>query len=313
MKKLIGITVFLVLLYGALLAADPNANWTYNHINLGERIGLYGIVGLGAGLLIITGGIDLSIGAVAGLSATLLAMLLVDYQWPPPLAILTVLGMGCLIGLINGLIVTKLRLQAFIVTLCGLFIYRGLARWIAADEEKGLGQGFAEWKYALYESRDVFGLPMFLVIFLPLALAAAVFLHFSIYGRYFYAIGSNERAARYSGIATDRYKILAYVICAGMASLYAVLYLLKYNSAKPSGTGEFLELYAIAAAVLGGCSLRGGEGTIYGIFIGTCILWILPMLTNMWGISSQLQFIVIGIALLLGAILDETLRRREKV
>jgi ribose transport system permease protein len=224
-----------------------------------------------------------------------------------------VLGFGALIGLVNGLLVTKLRVQAFVVTLCGLFVYRGVARWIAGDHVQGLGNEFTDWKYYLYQSRDVFGLPMSLVIFLVLALAATVFLHWSVYGRYLYAIGSNERAARYSGIATDRYKILAYVLCSTLAAFYGILFLMQENSAQPSSTGNFLELYAIAGAVLGGCSLRGGEGTVFGILIGTTILVLLPNLANMWGIPSALEYTVIGSALLLGAMLDEALRRRGAV
>jgi ribose transport system permease protein len=311
-KKLIGIASFLLVLYAALWAANPEARSLENHFNLGRRIGEYGILSLGAGILIITGGIDLSIGSVVGLCATLLAMLLVDYRWPPAVAMLAVLGTGVLIGLINGLLVTKLRVQAFVVTLCGLFIYRGVARWIARDQVKGLGEEFKEWKDLLYAD-NVFGLPRFLVIFAVLATVAAVFLHFSVYGRYLYAIGSNEKAARYSGIATDRYKILAYVLCSGLAALFGILELMQHNSAQPSSTGNFFELYAIAGAVLGGCSLRGGEGTVLGIVIGTSILWLLPNLTNMWRVPSQLQYVVIGVALLLGAILDEVLRRRSAV
>jgi ribose transport system permease protein len=132
--------------------------------------------------------------------------------------------------------------------------------------------------------------------------AATVFLHFSVYGRYLYAIGSNEKAASYSGIATDRYKILAYALCSGLAALFGILELMQNNSAQPSSAGEFYELYAIAGAVLGGCSLRG-----------TAILWLLPNFNNMVGISSTLEKIVIGSALLLGAILDEVLRRRNAV
>jgi ribose transport system permease protein len=313
MKKLVGIALFLGILYAALLAADPNAGSAQNHFNLGRRVGLYGIISLGAGILIISGGIDLSIGSVVGLCATLLAMLLIDYRWAPLPAMLSVLGVGLAVGLVNGLLVTKLRVQAFIVTLCGLFIYRGAARWIAGDQVKGLGNQFEEWKYLLYGNRDVLGLPMFLVIFAVLAGVATVFLHFSVYGRYLYAIGSNEKAARYSGIATDRYKILAYVLCSVLAAFFGILLLMQENSAQPSSTGSFLELYAIAGAVLGGCSLRGGEGTVLGIVIGTSILWILPNLTNMWGIPSELEYVVIGVALLLGAILDELLRRRSAV
>jgi ribose transport system permease protein len=313
MKKLVGIGLFLLILYAALLVADEGARSFQNHYNLGKRIGLYGIISLAAGVLIISGGIDLSIGSVVGLTSTVLAMLLMDpkehgFGWHPVPAIAVTLALGMLIGLVNGLLVTKLKVQAFVVTLCGLFIYRGVARWIAGDQQKGLGTSLKEWKQLL--SGEVFGMPTSLVILLALAVVATVFLHFSVYGRYLYAIGSNERAARYSGIPTDRYKILAYVLCSGLTAFFGTLYLMESNSVQPSGTGNFFELYAIAGAVLGGCSLRGGEGTVLGIVIGTCILWILPNLTNMWGVPSALEYTVIGGALLFGAILDETLRRQ---
>jgi ribose transport system permease protein len=311
MKKLLGIALFLLLLYAALMLSDPGARSVANHFNLGRRIGLYGIVTLGAGLLIISGGIDLSIGSVVGLCSTLLAMLLRERGWPPLLAILAILLLGGCIGLVHGLLVTKLRVQAFVVTLCGLFIYRGLARWVSDDQPKGLGNEFVTWRYWLYSSRDLLGLPMALVFLALLAVVAAVFLHGSVYGRYLSAIGNNERAVRYSGIAVDRYKVLAYVLCSGLAACFGVLYLMQENSIQPSETGTFLELYAIAGAVLGGCSLRGGEGTVLGILIGTAILRVLQNLVNMWGIPSALEFTVIGAALLLGAILDELLRRRR--
>jgi ribose transport system permease protein len=311
MKKLAGVFLFLLLLYGAVLLADPGARSAENHFNVARRIGLYGIISLGAGLLIIAGGIDLSLGSVVGLCATLLAILLRDKAWSPSLAIATVLILGCVIGLAHGLIVTKLRVQAFVVTLCGLFIYRGLARWIANDQPKGLANDFLAWKYWLYNSRDILGLPMALVYLTILALVATVFLHLSVYGRYLMAIGNNERAVRYAGIAVDRYKVLAYVICSGSAAVFSVLFLMQENSAQPSDAGSFLELYAIAGAVLGGCSLRGGEGTVAGILIGTAILRILQNLVNMWNIPSSLEYTVIGSALLFGAILDETLRRRR--
>jgi ribose transport system permease protein len=311
MKKLAGILFFLLVLYVALLLADPGARSVENHFNVARRIGLYGVISLGAGLLIVSGGIDLSLGSVVGLCATLLAILLRDRHWHPSVAILSVLALGCVIGLVNGLLVTKLRVQAFVVTLCGLFVYRGLARWIANDQPKGLGNEFTAWKYWLYSGRDILGLPLALVYLSVLAAAATVFLHMSVYGRYLTAIGSNERAVRYSGIAVDRYKILGYVICSCSAAIFSVLFLMQENSAQPSDAGSFLELYAIAGAVLGGCSLRGGEGTVAGILIGTAILRILQNLVNMWNIPSSLEYTVIGTALLFGAILDESLRRRR--
>ena len=313
MKKLIGIVVFLFILYAFLLFADPGARSAENHFNLGKRIGLYGIISLGAGILIITGGIDLSIGSVIGLTSTVLAMLLMKtnqggFGWSPAAAVAATLLLGAFIGLINGLLVTRLRVQAFVVTLCGLFVYRGVARWIANDQQKGLGTDYPDLKEAL--SGSVAGLPVTLLILFGLLVVAGVFLHMSIYGRYLYAIGSNERAALYSGIPTERYKVLAYVLCSGLAAFFGILYLMENNSVQPSATGNFMELYAIAGAVLGGCSLRGGEGTVFGMLIGASILTMLPNLTNMWGVPSSLEFTVIGGALLIGAVLDEWLRGR---
>ena len=309
MKKLLGLALFLLLLYLLLLASDPGARSAINHFNLGKRIGLYGIISLGAGCLILSGGIDLSIGSVVGLCATVMAMML-KHNWPALAAVVAVLALGAAIGAVHGLLVTRLKVQAFVVTLCGLFIYRGIARWLAHDQVQGL-KDKAKWlKYCLYESKDVFGLPMSLVIFLILAALFAVFLHLSVYGRYLSAIGSNEQAARYAGIAVDRYKVLAYVICSTLAAFFSIVFLMEQSSAQPSSTGNFFELYAIAGAVLGGCSLRGGEGTVPGIMIGAAILWILPNFTKMWGVSSELEYTVIGGALLFGALLDEFLRRR---
>lgn len=314
MKKLLGLGAFLILLYVLMLLADDSARSLHNHLNLGKRIGLYGVISLGAGILIISGGIDLSIGSVVGFCATVMALLLTHpkFHWHPAAAMAAVLALGAIIGLLNGLIVAKLKVQAFVVTLCGLFIYRGAARWLAGDKVQGLGNAFPKWKYWLAKSHDVFGLPMSLVIFLILAAIATVFLHKSIYGRYLFAIGSNERAARYAGVATDRYRILAYVLCSMLAAFFAVLFLMEENSVQPSNTGSFFELYAIAGAVLGGCSLRGGEGSVLGVLIGTSIIRILPTFTQMWRVDPSLEYTVIGGALLLGALMDEFLRRRAR-
>jgi ribose transport system permease protein len=328
MKKLIGLTLFLVVLYLAVLAGLWMSSGTggqapqteeeigvffnkvqANNYNLMKRAGLFGIITLGAGLLIVTGGIDLSIGSVVGLSATALAILLGEWNWHPVMACTAVLLLGATIGLVQGGLVTWLRLQPFVVTLCGLFIFRGAARWISGDQVKGLGAGFGEMKSLLYRG-DILGMPKFLVIFLILAAVFGILLHWSIYGRYWFAIGGNERAALYSGVPTQRYKLAAYVICSTLAAGFGILFLMEQNSALPSQTGSFFELYAIAGAVLGGFSLRGGEGNIFGILVGTAILVILPNFTNMWGVKTELEYTVIGSALLFGAVMDELLRRR---
>jgi ribose transport system permease protein len=326
MKKLLGIFLFLAILYALLLFADPGARSIQNHLNLGQRIGLYGILSLAVGMLIITGGIDLSMGSVVALTSTVFAMLVRDKGWSPIAAMPVVIGLGVIIGSIHGLLVTQVRVQAFIVTLCGLFVYRGIARWIANDAVKGLGSLGENWKEVLntdlatvLERWTGTELPipkifhMHLVLFLVILALATLFLHFTRHGRYFFALGSNERAAKYSGIPVDTYRIAAYVLCSTLTALFSIPYLLYNNSATPSSTGNFFELYAIAGAVLGGCSLRGGEGTSIGILVGTAIIWLLPNLTNMWGIPSSLEYTVIGIALLLGATLDEVLRRWGRV
>lgn len=327
MKKLVGIFIFLILVYVCILIATDPARWANNHFNLGQRIGLSGILCLGAGLLIVTGGVDLSIGSVVGLCAVVFCWLVLRLQawlpewlpedWPTwigstlmfSLATLGTLGVAALVGLFNGVLVTYVRVQAFVVTLCGLFLFRGAARWVAEGQIPRIAGSVADLNE--FFTGEFLAVPIYLWLLFGLFAISSVFLHLTIFGRYFYAIGSNERAARFSGIAVDFYKILAYVICSGFAGIYAVMYVIHYNSVVPSETGSNLELYAIAGAVLGGCSLRGGEGTTVGMLIGTAILVLLPNLTNMWGIVSELEPTVVGGALLICAVMDELLRRRS--
>lgn len=309
MKKLLGVFLFMLVLYVLILIALDPASWASNHHNLGQRIGLEGILCLGAGLLIISGGVDLSVGSVVGLCACVFCKLVLheDYPVPVPVAAVLVVMLGAAVGFVNGFLVTYFRVQAFVVTLCGLFLYRGAARWVMNDEVPDI------LDHILPISRfcrgSFFAIPIYLWFLIGLFLLASVFLHLTIHGRYFYAIGSNERAAAYSGINTNLYKIFAYVLCSVFASIYALMHVVHYNSVEPPKTGEFLELYAIAGAVLGGCSLRGGEGTTLGMLIGTAIMRLLPNLTNMWQIPSTLEPTVIGGALLICVLFDELLRR----
>ncbi|MCI0380972.1 MAG: ABC transporter permease [Gemmataceae bacterium] len=310
MKKLVGITVFLLVVYGALLISDPSAATLSTHLLIGQRIGLYGILSLAAGLLIITGGIDLSIGSLICLSSTVFGLLVVNAGWPVIPAFLVMLLLGVGVGLGNGLLVTQLRLQPFMVTLCGLFVFRSLARVMTNDATiEDLGARL-EALTKFFEG-SLLGVPVYLVVLLALSAVGVVFLHFSVYGRYFVAIGSNDRAARFSGIAVDRYKVLAYVLCSVLTCVYSFLALMKTPSVSPSNVGEYGELIAIAGAVLGGCTLRGGEGTIYGMIVGTMIIQILRMMNTFWGIPSAAEGMLIGLILLAGIILDELLRRRQ--
>lgn len=317
MKKLWGSLTFMVLLYFALMVAGGGALSTQNHINMARLIGQMGIICLGAGTLIIAGGIDLSMGSFIGLCGVVLAVGLSPgdhwYQgWHPVVGILVVCGMAIVAGLIHGILVTKFKLQAFIATLCGLFIYRGLARWWTGDTNAGLGSGSRGFRY-VFNELNFGGVPIEFVYLLLAAFCAWLLLHRSIYGRYLFAIGSNELAAKYSGIAVDKYKILAYVLCSLSAAIFAILKLAENGSMPPSNAGASMELYAIAGAVLGGCSLRGGDGNVFGILVGTMILVLLTRVVSFSGVPDTLEYTAIGTALLFGAILDEAIRRRGAV
>jgi len=152
-------------------------------------------------------------------------------------------------------------------------------------------------------------IPAPMIILLVLATLAIIFLNQTIYGRYLLALGRNEDAARYSGIRTDRMVILAYVICSGAAGVAGILFALDINSVQPSGHGNFYELYAIAAAVLGGCSLRGGEGSILGVIIGAAVIQVLYNSIILLSIPSQLEFAIIGLVILAGVMTDELVKR----
>ncbi len=155
------------------------------------------------------------------------------------------------------------------------------------------------------------GVPTPFIILIGISVVAGVLLHRSIFGRYLFAVGRNETAARYSGINSNMVIASAYVLCAFLTSIAGILLAFYTNSVSPSSHGNFYELYGIAAAVLGGCSLRGGEGSIIGILIGTALLQVLQNLVNLLGIPSSLNFAVMGAVILIGVVADQLLRQRQ--
>ncbi|MEM6473662.1 MAG: hypothetical protein AAF802_29155 [Planctomycetota bacterium] len=537
MNKVLGI--FGLLLFVCLFTAVMSESFVsqYNLYNITKWSALFGILSVGVAFVIMTGGIDLSIGSVVGLIACLLPMLIFQGGFSPAAAIGIVLLVAGGIGLLHGLLITKLELQPFVVTLCGLLFYRGFSRWLTGDATLGFGQDyndglrllangkpiswavlialvglglmlygvvrafrnqvlvgqetedrvaiwFSRWSLALTgallfvtgssrfwdgwksipgaelfqfngyrirglaaevsdsaaelpsrvmlvvggvlfvlllavflleafraEKRRVLwpfvsttaaslalfaclltlvpafrdsvlseryrvgfmemsggtlrlftmsvcfvvvaavigsvgwlltaaskssprsksiapllvtagvlvlmGLsnlpatmvPMPMLFLIVISIAASIFLNHTVYGRYLLALGRNEEAARYSGINTKRMIVLAYILCAVASGLGGVLFSLEINSVQPSGFGNFYELYAIAAAVLGGCSLRGGEGNILGVVIGAAVMRVLYNAINILGISTKLEFAIIGIVILAGVMVDVVVRR----
>jgi ribose transport system permease protein len=307
LKKDLGL-LLLIVVVGAIVAfINPRFISPINLANTANLIGLFGLFSIGEGFVIITGGIDLAIGSEFALLGVLFVDLLVNHQLAWPLAVLIVVMGGVVLGAIHGFLVTRLRLQPFIVTLCGLLIYRGVARWYTNDGTAGFefGQSFPtlEW---LTAGRS-FGVPHSFIVFLVAAGIMAVVLHRSVFGRYLFAVGKNEEAARYSGIRTTRVIAAAYVICGGLAGLSSIYLAMYTRSISPASHGNFYELYGIAAAVLGGCSLRGGEGSILGIVLGSILLQELQNLVNLLGIPSSLNFAVMGTVILIGVLADQQL------
>ncbi|HEX9792924.1 MAG TPA: ABC transporter permease [Planctomycetota bacterium] len=358
-RKTLGILAILVVVFGLTALGNPQFVSVFNLENILRWTGLYGILGLGVAFVIVTGGIDLSIGSVVGLVGVLLPWLLERGFGAVP-AVLAVLAVGLLIGLAHGLLITRLRLPPFVVTLCGLLIYRGAARWIPGDQtlafgtghdglrslaigfpiglpllmavlggglaiplwfrfrhERGLGFPVAAFLGALGLLAMVAPVPVLselrapapLLVLFGAALLAALVLNETVWGRYLYALGRNETAARYSGIRTERMTVAAYAVCSLLAGVGGVLFALDVNSIQPAMHGNFYELYAIAAAVLGGWSLRGGEGTVLGVLLGTALLRVLYNAINLLGIPTQLEFAIIGAVILLGVVADELVRR----
>lgn len=317
-KKDLGLLV-LILVVGAVVAIiNPRFLSAINIANTANLVGLFGIFAIGQAFVIMTGGIELSSGSVIALLGVVFIDLIANKGVPWPLAAVIVLFLGIAIGLVHGLLITRMKLQPFVVTLCGLLIYRGVARFYTKDGTAGFpfGVNFPDLEWLTTGRTDIVSLltggavptipiPHSFFVMIVIAVVMWFVLHRSVFGRYLYAVGKNEEAARYSGIRTTRVIVIAYVICSGLTALSAIYLAMYTRSILPSGHGNFYELYAIAAAVLGGFSLRGGEGSIIGVVLGTILLQVLQNLVNLLGIPSSLNFAVMGSVILIGVLADQ--------
>lgn len=311
MKKEIGILILLLVLCVITAVLNPRFLAAANLQNTTRLIGAYGLLGLGVGTVIITGGIDLSVGSVMALLGVVLSIAIQQWHLPGLFAILLVVLAAMGLGWLHGFLIARVRLQPFIVTLCGLLFYRGLARFIANDETKGFGDAVGIERWQALATGNLFGVPTPFVLLLVISALMWVLIHRSVYGRYLFAVGNNEDAARYSGVNSKRILASAYIICGALTGIAAVVFAFYTNSISPSSHGNFFELYGIAAAVLGGCSLRGGEGSVIGILLGTALLQVLQNLVNLLGIPSSLNFAVMGAVILLGVLADQLLKRKK--
>ena len=311
MRKELGIAVLLVVLCAVTASLNRAFISSVNLTNMANVIGMFGIFSLGLGLVIITGGIDLSVGSMFALTGVLLAMALTEWHWPWPVAAALAVAIPMLLGWAHGALITRMRIQPFIITLCGLLIYRGLARFVAQDGTKGFGNAEGFETFRDLAKGKLFGLPMPFVLLLIISVIMWFVLHRSIYGRYLLAVGRNEEATRFSGVNTRLVIASSYIVAGLLTGISGILFAFYTNSVSPSTHGNFYELYGIAAAVLGGCSLRGGEGSVLGILIGTALLQVLQNLVNLLGIPSSLNFAVMGAVVLIGVLADQFFQGRS--
>jgi ribose transport system permease protein len=308
--------LLMLLIIGSTLVVMRNPRFVApsNIGTLGRDIALIGILGIGESFTILLGGIDLSVGSVYGLSGVLVAFfsvppdptqLIPTLGLPVPIAVALTLGIGILIGVVHGLFVSKLKLHGFLITLVTLVLARGVAIAITTGypitniptELRPIAQGSA------------MGIPIPFIILIVVTLIGFIFTRFTYLGRQIYAVGGNLEAARLSGVAVDRRIILCYAISSFCASLVGIISAGRLTSGHPSA-GEGAELIAIAACVLGGVSLYGGQGTIYGVLIGAMIMGSLQNATIILEVSPYFQQIVLGLVLLVAITFNVWRRQR---
>jgi ribose transport system permease protein len=310
LKRELGMMAALLLLVGAIAFQVPGKLFSeYNLFNLGQRISLLSILAIGEAVVIIAGGFDLAVGSLIGLTALTCTILAAEGGWPLGAALGAAMAVALAAGALQGALITGLNLQPFIVTLGGMMLFRGLADTISGGRSVGYGTEFPEFK--AWGSGSFLHLPRQLWVLFAVGGLAFFLMRMTLFGRYCYAVGSNAEAARLSGVPVRRVRFFTYLISGGLAGLTGILYS-AYNPSCSHSTGEMYELYAIAAAVLGGCSLRGGQGSVLGVLIGASIMYVIYNGINLLQVPTQWERVIVGTIILIAAVVDELLARRRK-
>lgn len=301
----LGTIVALIILIVFVSVLNPAFLQVNNLLNLMRQLIINGFIALGMTFVILTGGIDLSVGSTLALTSAIFAGLL-QGGMPTILAILIALGLGLILGLVNGILITKGKLAPFIVTLATMTIFRGLT--LVYMDGRPIAGPKDDFAFQFLGKGQFFGIPFQVILFIIVYLILWILLTKTSYGRKIYAVGGNEKASFISGIKIDKVKILVYVISALMAVLSGLVLTSRLNSAQPTA-GSAYEMDAIAAVVLGGTSMTGGSGSLTGTLIGILILGVLNNGLNLLGVSSFYQQIVKGVVILIAVLID---RKRNK-
>jgi ribose transport system permease protein len=306
----IGGVIFSPRRHGVILFLAPD-----NMANIVRAVSETGIIAVGMTFVIITAGIDLSVGALLSLSSVLTATIMTTGGWNLISTLAVVVFVGAAFGALQGVISTRFRLEPFIVTLAGLQIARGLALVISGNQyiniSYGDGPGLAPAVFSVLGDR-LFGniVPVATLVFLVVAAIATFVLNFTRFGRYVFAVGGNERAARLSGVPVTLVKIAVYGITGGVSAIAGIVHAGQFNFGSANdGTGY--ELTAIAAVVIGGTSLFGGAGSMVGTVAGAIMLGALANVLQLNNINAALQLLATGAIIVLAAVLQSLVRRRE--
>lgn len=297
----------LAIMVALMSVLSPTFLTTGNLLNVLRQAAPIFIIGAGQTVVILARGIDLSMDSVASLTGVVMATLMVDNNIPFYFAMPLSLALGALLGAINGVIITKIKLPPFVVTFGTWLLFKGLTvLWIDGRVISGFSEGF----HYLGSGR-VFGVPVIIFIGLLVYVIVRIALRHTTFGRKIYAIGANPEASRLSGIKIDRVLIIAFIISAVLATFGSQLFISRINSAKED-FGEGFALDAIAATLIGGTSFDGGVGTIEGAVIGALIIILLRNAMNLLGISGEWQGLATGLVIILAVLGDTYLKQVAK-
>ena len=307
-QRLLALGALLILL-AFFSVVVPHFASTAHYIDILTATSVNGVLAVGVTLVIITGGIDLSVGTAMTFCSVVAGLVSVTLGLPLPLGLLAAFAAGAAVGLVNGSLVAKAKLPPFIATLGMLYVTLGLAQVISNVHPIYFDAAQPQFQI-FFMSKAVFGIPNIVWVMLGAAAIAWVLLNKTTFGRYTFALGSNEEATRISGVNVDRWKITVYAVEGLFVGLAGIIIASRMNSAQP-GLGVGYELDAIAAAVIGGTSLAGGEGSIVGTVIGAFLISTLRIGLSVAGVPDQWKSVITGLVVI-GAVWLDILRRRAQ-
>ena len=307
LQRLLALGALMILLAFFSAISEPFRT-TDNYISILVATAVNGVLAMGVTFVIITGGIDLSVGTTMTFCSVILGLVVTNAGLPLWLGIPAALAAGALVGAVNGTLIAKAKIPPFIATLGMLNVTRGLAQ-VLSGVKPIYFEGTPQF-YDLFMGKSFFGIPNVVFVMFGAAILAQLVLTRTVLGRYTFALSSNEEATRLSGVNVDAWKIVVYSVCGLFAGLGGILIAARMTSAQPS-VGMGYELDAIAAAVIGGTSLSGGEGSIAGTVIGAFIISTLTIGLSILGVPDQWKLVITGVVVI-GAVWLDILRRRRR-